>query len=117
MKAASLNIWLLCYGGCSLVAGVFVALCALRVQGGAQWFLAVFGAYLVVSGIAICLHSRLSPVLFLLSGLILLSWSVSRILSAGLGRTQLFGLLGSLITVHGYWVLQEQISKRGSPRR
>ena len=100
------------YGACSLAAGASLGLLALRLQGGSQWFLGAFGLYLLLSGIAICMHSRFSPVLFLVSGLVLLGWSLKGILAAGLGRAQLFGLLGSLITVHGYWVLQQELARR-----
>jgi len=111
MKALNFNIWLLSYGACSLVAGAFLGLLALRLTGGVAGILGFFAAYLMLSGVLICAHSRYSPGLFLGSGLVLLVWSMYGIFTAGLGRTQLFGLLGSLITVHGFWVLQQELAK------
>ena len=106
------SIWLLGYGACSITAGVGLMALFFRLEGKPQWIVGVLGLYMLVSGIAIALHHRLSPLLFLVTGLSLLVLSLFAIFSEGYGRSQLFGLLGSLITVHGYWVLKQELERK-----
>ena len=49
--------------------------------------------------------------LILTTGLALLSLSLFGMLTEGYGRSTLFAVLGSLITVHGYWVLKQEVEK------
>ena len=105
------NVWLFSYGSCSFVVGAYFLLLALRVPGPTQIFVGLFGAYMMFSGIAISLHHRHAHVLFLISGLVLLSWSIKGILSVGFARHETFSLLGSLIAIHGYWVLKDELEK------
>ncbi len=105
------NIWLLGYGTCSITAGAASIWLFLKLSNDSRWILGGLGLYMLISGIAIVFHHRRSPALFLTTGLLLLGLSLFGMFIDGYGRSQHFLVLGSLITVHGYWVLKQQVEK------
>ncbi len=110
MNRNKINFWLLSYGLCSALAGVVFAAVLLSIPDGVPFYWYLFPLYLVLSGAAISFHHKYSAEFFLGSGLGLLTWAISGIIVRGFGRTELFGLLGSLISVHGYWVLKQELA-------
>lgn len=104
------NLWLVLYGLASVIGGLGLGLALLLIPADLPLWTLLFPAYLVVSGVAICFHSRFSAEFFLCSGIGFLAWALSGLIEGGFGRFELYGLVGSLITIHGYWVLRRELA-------